>query len=415
MRIFLVCCLTSCGFLPSLFPDECLRDFDCKTNEFCQQETKQCVPREICDNGIDEDLDGLTDCKDLLDCFATAGCATAGQVTTLSLGEVLPNEEVTFPIPEGTEGFTLVVKGGEENVIGIQRLVAPDGEVRVNGFGDEELRQFNSQEAIGFILPQGDNDQNVVTPGLWRLTLGSSIVEALQVDLMVRLGPLSGGAFALNLYLPRGLRMCRAASCEGGAGASIEAVSAATFSEVSGLLHTLSEGFLSQLGIDIEGVNFYEVDEEFLFISSLEELQSMFQRSTPGGLNVFLVQEFSPSIFSATLAGISSGIPGAVGTFGTKNSGVAIKVALDPEFSDNINGRVTAHELGHFLGLWHTTEFNGGSDLLLDTPACLPEVISSNVSLCPDFHYIMFPSLSGDMGIFSETQQRVLRAGVGYQ
>ena len=54
---------------------------------------------------------------------------------------------------------------------------------------------------------------------------------------------------------------------------------------------------------------------------------------------------------------------------------------------DEYTGIVFAHEVGHYLGLYHTSEQNGFSfDPLQDTPEC--GRISAS---CPDVNNLMFP------------------------
>ena len=69
--------------------------------------------------------------------------------------------------------------------------------------------------------------------------------------------------------------------------------------------------------------------------------------------------------------GIASGIPGPHGMPGTGASGVAISVDLIPESELPL---VILHEMGHFMGLFHTTEADGSiSEPLTDTAECGPE------------------------------------------
>jgi hypothetical protein len=97
-----------------------------------------------------------------------------------------------------------------------------------------------------------------------------------------------------------------------------------------------------------------------------------------GAINIFFVH----SIFGASLPGFiilgeSAGIPG-VPIRGTSGSGLAVTMADFPNGLDTI-AYTMAHETGHWLGLFHTTEAQGTSfDPLPDTPQCPQTVYDSN-------------------------------------
>jgi len=100
----------------------------------------------------------------------------------------------------------------------------------------------------------------------------------------------------------------------------------------------------------------------------VEKLDRLFELSAgvdDGGLNLFVVSKMGP------LLGISGGIPGALGLHGTAASGVAIALdSVDLATAD----RVLFHEIGHQLGLFHTSESDGFSlEPLSDTPICRAE------------------------------------------
>lgn len=83
-------------------------------------------------------------------------------------------------------------------------------------------------------------------------------------------------------------------------------------------------------------------------------------------VHVFLVR------FIEGALGIASGIPGPHALPGTGASGVAI--AADLVESPTHLGLVMAHEIGHFAGLFHTSEADGSVfDPLTDTPECRAE------------------------------------------
>ncbi|MCJ8344461.1 hypothetical protein MJH12_02890, partial [bacterium] len=109
---------------------------------------------------------------------------------------------------------------------------------------------------------------------------------------------------------------------------------------------------------------------------------------------VFFIEDWdysaSTSEASGTL-GIAASIPGSFGIVSAWN-GVIINLALHGSPSNsNIQflGQTASHEVGHWLGLYHTTE-NGGTlfDPLSDTAQCPNS--PSNPSQCPDGKNLMF-------------------------
>jgi hypothetical protein len=115
-------------------------------------------------------------------------------------------------------------------------------------------------------------------------------------------------------------------------------------------------------------------------------------------LNLFLVRDVAFSDGSGVI-GISSGLPGPGGVHGTKASGVVGSAAYLGVLAEGPNGEVLdgndltgsilGHELGHFLGLHHTSELDGlQHDMLADTPECGPDEVPFS---CPDLGNLMFP------------------------
>jgi len=102
----------------------------------------------------------------------------------------------------------------------------------------------------------------------------------------------------------------------------------------------------------------------------LQELFALAAGAGRGSLPIFLVRDISGAL------GIAGDIPGAWMHPGEITNGIAISVdsVLDPEPLTPPFGRVIAHETGHFLGLFHTSELDGTVlDPIDDTPICGPE------------------------------------------
>jgi len=101
----------------------------------------------------------------------------------------------------------------------------------------------------------------------------------------------------------------------------------------------------------------------------MPELFQLLRLSAGAGrssLSIFFVRS------TDTALGVAGGIPGPMGANGTPMSGLVLAVDLltDPGSPVGVD-EVMAHEVGHYLGLFHTSEGDGTVlDPLPDTPAC---------------------------------------------
>lgn len=94
----------------------------------------------------------------------------------------------------------------------------------------------------------------------------------------------------------------------------------------------------------------------------LDDLYALTAGQNRPAIPIFFVRSIEGAL------GIASGIPGPHVLPGTGASGVAISVDLVPV--DEM-GVVIAHELGHYTGLFHTSEIDGRvNDPFPDTPEC---------------------------------------------
>jgi hypothetical protein len=131
-----------------------------------------------------------------------------------------------------------------------------------------------------------------------------------------------------------------------------------------------------------------------------EEMNQMFTLSSANGgnvMNLFFVQglQSSDSTGSFFVVGVDGTIPGPSSFNGTVQSGAVVSMAdlfsgtayctgnLDLRCGADQVAYVAAHETGHFLGLFHTTEKEGADfDPLTDTPKCPCSTCATNRSAC---------------------------------
>jgi hypothetical protein len=139
-------------------------------------------------------------------------------------------------------------------------------------------------------------------------------------------------------------------------------------------------GLYTQLGIDLGEFQYEDLDAgsagSLRVIDSVDgpnnELGQLFSKSKSlgQGVNFFFVQEIVGGDEGFIILGIAGGIPGPPAIQGTPHSGVALTM-LGFRDSPTVLGQTMAHEGGHYLGLFHTSESGGRShDPLPDTAQC---------------------------------------------
>jgi hypothetical protein len=153
------------------------------------------------------------------------------------------------------------------------------------------------------------------------------------------------------------------------------------------------------------------------------QLPELFKLSAGAGnvaLDVFFVGDIDAQ-GEADLGGITGSTPVPFGMHGTGASGIAIAsdmLEADPERL----GRALAHEIGHALGLFHTTETNGDVfDPLPDTPACdlgrdaRGDGLDANDCEGAGADNLMFPTTNASAAKLSDDQAAVLRRAMVLQ
>lgn len=346
------------------------------------------------------------------------------------------SRSIMVEVPENVVALTISVEGDPASTYGLGSWIGPNGFELVYGTwtssqeGQGGLclscknRIALSGGAFGAIAP--NNPESQVEAGLHTFTLfgyvaptvvqgqgacGDNICHFLdqfqcQRDcgsspasgpVMVRVhaklaeaGLPATGVLDLNLHFT------------GAQGLSAE--SAKTDATFQGYLATM-DAIYQTVGIRLGEITYRDIDSSYQTIESLDgaesDLQAMFALSegNPNAVNLFFVDELSAGAFGGfgVILGIAGGIPGPPLVQGSPRSGVAIAIKPIQGMPAGIDTTM-AHEVGHFLGLFHTSE-----------QAFFPPQIHDPLPDTPenDESYLMFNTGSGNK--LSEWQGRVMR------
>jgi hypothetical protein len=168
--------------------------------------------------------------------------------------------------------------------------------------------------------------------------------------------------------------------------------------------------WLERTGIRIGRVTHVDLDRpEFDVVATWDEAGRMFRTSAavgrPRALNVYCIRTFEAPL--NPVVGLSGGIPGPAFN-GSTDSGIALK--MEPFFQCNeclrAYSSLFAHEVGHYLGFYHTSWADLSEwDPLSDTPECRED----NLRDCPDWSHVMFPVIHPANNLWSDSQVTIAR------
>jgi hypothetical protein len=224
------------------------------------------------------------------------------------------------------------------------------------------------------------NAECAATPGC---TAGAA--GEYDITLIQRPGPfVSTGTLNLAIYVVGGT-----------AGASASAADPAFRRFVEGIGR-----LLGQAGLCLGDVTFFDVPVWARKFSTVnidgyppcDDLSRLFSLASPtfDGVHLFLVDtlQSASNTGQGTIVGLDGSIPGPSGLPGARTSGAVMSLAditaqgctgtaFAADFAGcaaDFSAYVASHEIGHWLGLYHTTEATGDLfDPLSDTPTCACE------------------------------------------
>ncbi|MBK8213581.1 MAG: hypothetical protein IPK71_07480 [Myxococcales bacterium] len=332
----------------------------------------------------------------------------------VDLGRVLAGTPVKLDVPANALGFNVVVRGeDDEDEVSITRVTSPSGEVVLR---DAIVVGGTFESAKGLRIAAAEVPQNRLAStvplekGAWSITVAGK--GTLSVSARVQIsgdGEFHGGALDMHVYLPRGLVVE-----DPGSPHVVDAARAERDASIEARLDAFYRALEATTGIVRGDVTFHDVDPSFRRIATKRALDAAFAASAGvvadghQSVHVMLTNELA---FGNGTWGVASGIPGAATRTGTRASGVAL--ALTGDNFASADGLALLHEVGHFVGLNHTTELVAGyADPLADTPSCSETIDRSRPSTfasCPDKDNLMFPTLVSESLVLSDTQRTIFR------
>lgn len=304
------------------------------------------------------------ECPSTLETFGTAGGfqVESFDVDWVHMPEcgVSTSEPLFFQMPEDLLSFSVTVEEEALNT-GFAWL----------SMGSQTVIDWNAQDDTGWngyphfhypgldgsiVFPQ--NEDSAPQPGclaIIPLVDGEDVGgQTGTVHLVSRRGPEEATTFDVNLVIASGAEI---------SDSSLEAAL------------TRMDELYSNFGITLGTINRYDVNGSVTYYEpegeDLNALRATRLESSPRAMNFFFVADFTES----GILGMAAGIPGPIGVEGTYGSGVAVAVDShrnsQGQILTTLMGETMAHEAGHQLGLFHTTESEGTSfDSIGDTAEC---------------------------------------------
>jgi hypothetical protein len=330
-----------------------------------------------------------------------------GSALAVDLGGATDGTTVELDLSDSALGFNVVVQSN--GALGIERVETPAGAVVVDSFTatNSTLAVGEGSGGIGTIsIPDNDAAEQTSMPaGKWKITIGGKgdgghVLARIQTT---GDGDFHGGTLDLHLHIPIGLTV---------AGHVVAAATAGS----DGALGKRVDAFYAELersfGIERGLVTFHEAPAELVAINDEAAVAAAasVSRGLPEEQAVHLL--LTNELEGGDLLGLSPGIPGVSSLTGTPESG--IMAALYDDSTAVEDGNAWLHELGHFIGLQHTSEEDGRNfDALGDTPKC-PKIVDGNDDVCPDESNLMFPTIFLGSPSVSKSQKLIFQSSPVY-
>lgn len=340
---------------------------------------------------------GPTDLGASVGIAVTAGSTGSGErivdfgTQALSGGDT---PELTVEVPSNAVSIAFEGTMTDAAKVGLRSLVGPGGKVYVTAGGTGTVRWYAGRKTFSVHLPSSDESATRLVSGggsyKFRLQRTAGLGTSMDVRVIMELraeGQNEAAVLPLNLFLAQGINPMKS--------------TAANDANLQSMLVQLAQ-ILASRGIVLGDVAYYDIASPSFDDVDQGQEGALFQLSAEAAelrLNLFLVRQ----VWSGELLGLAGTIDGAKRQ-GDSETGVVSRYI---EGQAGAVAAVAAHEVCHYLGLWHTVEVDGTWDRINDTPNC-PASGSDSVCSVAGGHQLMhWEGLGGTL--LSSGQGVVLR------
>ncbi len=344
---------------------DCVNDEDCRTG-ICALD--RCV--ELCSAA--SDCPASTTCVDIPRLPSTAapplfaGCLQASGTLRLDFPVATPHELLRVPVPSNALSFALVASiDNDAQLVGASRVTSPSGILLyATPFSQEEyyanpLRHQPEPEIATLVVP--NTPAIGIETGVYDIEVGSFFeaggmgTAIPSVSVFYKLS--SATTLDLHLhFLDLADHPCPSVS-------GLSAQSAPGSTDMRAFLDQL-ESILGGADIKLGNVTYDDVDRPDLDGLRAKDLPRLLKLSTdPTGIHIFFTRSISPVGVQA----LAGGNPGPPALPGTRASGIAVSMDTLCYRTWTDLARITAHELGRYMGLFRNREPDGALDPIPDS------------------------------------------------